>query len=522
LRLSRTFWILAAILALALFVRLLGIYARPLWYDEAFSILFARTGLQSMLAGTLGAGTGSAAEEHPLLYYLLLWCWMRLFGFGLASARSLSILFGLATIWLVYRFSSDLFGESPPAGRVNSLAPPVALFSAALVALAPFQVHYAQEIRMYAQLAALVVACAWTLWRGMHSRSWGWWGAFAILAALAQYTHSLAAIYLFVLALTPVLARRRRDVIAVALAGLAALLLYLPWMVHLPEQIGKLQGDYWIAPPGAARLFSALLSYVTNLPVPQGWLPAALFITLLVLLLAGWQTVRFWLQIRSSSPDGSAHRAELRRGAWLAYLAFAPLVLLFLVSQLQPVFVERALLPAGVFFWMWVAWALLRTGLPRPVTWTAAIILVITFGLGLVQHITYRGFPYAPYMQMAEWLQAEAQPQDVILHSNKLTMLPLHYYAADLPQRYLADPPGSGSDTLSGYTQQILGVHAEETIERAVGSSGKVWLVIFEQAIQEYLDAGASNHPHLDWLERNFRQVQSMSWGDARIILYSR
>jgi hypothetical protein len=206
----------------------------------------------------------------------------------------------------------------------------------------------------------------------------------------------------------------------------------------------------------------------------------------------------------------------------LAYLAFAPLILLYLVSQLQPVFVERALLPAGVFFWMWAAWALLRTGLPHPVYFTAAIILVITFGLGLVQHITYRGFPYAPYPQMADWLQSEAQPQDVILHSNKLTMLPLHYYAADLPQRYVADSPGSGADTLSEDTQQILGVHGDATIEAAVGSAGRVWLVIFDQAVQEYLDAGASNHPHLDWLERNFRLAQSKSWGDARVILYTR
>jgi hypothetical protein len=114
------------------------------------------------------------------------------------------------------------------------------------------------------------------------------------------------------------------------------------------------------------------------------------------------------------------------------------------------------------------------------------------------------------------------QPQDVILHSNKLTMLPVHYYAADLPQRYVADPPGSGSDTLSKDTQQILGVHADATIEEAVGSAERVWLVIFDQAIQEYLDAQATNHPHLDWLEQNFRQAQSKSWGDARVILFTR
>lgn len=40
---------------------------------------------------------------------------------------------------------------------------------------------------------------------------------------------------------------------------------------------------------------------------------------------------------------------------WLFYLSFAPPLLLFLVSQWVPVYIERALLPSGVVFCIWLA-----------------------------------------------------------------------------------------------------------------------------------------------------------------------
>ncbi|MBK9209441.1 MAG: hypothetical protein IPL71_14510 [Anaerolineales bacterium] len=65
------------ILALALIIRLAGIASRPIWYDEAFSILLAEQGPTAILNGTLAADAdSSAAEEHPPAYYFMLWGWI--------------------------------------------------------------------------------------------------------------------------------------------------------------------------------------------------------------------------------------------------------------------------------------------------------------------------------------------------------------------------------------------------------------------------------------------------------------
>lgn len=68
------------ILLIALLVRLIGIVTRPIWYDEAFSILFSEKGLGQMLYGTLAPTGAGSADIHPLGYYTLLWGWMKLLG----------------------------------------------------------------------------------------------------------------------------------------------------------------------------------------------------------------------------------------------------------------------------------------------------------------------------------------------------------------------------------------------------------------------------------------------------------
>ena len=499
---SRLDWAFSLVLFLALGVRLLGIASRPLWYDEAFSALFAEKGPQTMLVGTFGPGgegsSGVAAEEHPLLYYMLLWSWIRVWGDEPYALRELSILAGLGVVILSYCLSRALFEERD--------AIPLAL----LVGLSPFQVHYSQEVRMYGLLAMWLGLATWAFWKGIHRNRKGWWVVFSVSAALAMYTHSLAAVYLFPLALTPVLMRNWQAVKNTLLAGFGAILLYIPWLMRLPAQVAKVEGSYWIQRPGAERLVTTLLSFITNLPIPDSWLPFALFASLLTLTLAAWQTFRAW---RKGMP-------EWRRGVWLAYLAFAPVILLFLLSQWQPVFVERALLPSGVVFLLWIGWALIRTGLPRVLQGVAFGLLLVGMGMGLYQHLYYQSFPYAPYASLDEALEKGLQPGDVIVHSNKLSLLPAVYYDRGLPQTFVADPSGSGSDTLGVPTQQALGLLAAPDIQHAVGDASRVWFVIFSRAQDEYQALGEQDHPHLEWLDAHYRRVGIEQWNDLQVYIF--
>ena len=153
-RKHRDFLTVCALLLVAFLLRLPALEARPLWYDEAFSVLFAKTGLRAMIRGTLGVSSGAAADVHPLFYYTLLSTWMRLFGSGVMTVRMLSVVISLLTLVVVWKMMHEMFGYE------------AALFSGVLFALSPFQIQYGQEARMYGLMNLWILLCAWLAWRG--------------------------------------------------------------------------------------------------------------------------------------------------------------------------------------------------------------------------------------------------------------------------------------------------------------------------------------------------------------------
>ena len=205
----------------------------------------------------------------------------------------------------------------------------------------------------------------------------------------------------------------------------------------------------------------------------------------------------------------------------MAYLTLAPPILLFLVSQWLPVYIERVLLPSGVTLMIWLGWVLTTTHMPKMFRYAILVMFMFCAGLGIHQHLTYQGFPYAPYEELGGKLNNDISPEDVIVHSNKLTILPMIYYYPNLPQDFIADPPGSGSDTLAVPTQEALGLIALPSIDAAVGDAPQVWFVIFQKAINEYQESGFETHPHLTWLDTHYHREGVEIWGDLLLFRYT-
>lgn len=489
------------LLAVATVVRVIGIGTGPVDYDNAFSILFAEKGPIAMLAGTIQPGARLAPDIHPLAYYVTLWGWMNVFGESLPSVRMLSVLFGIGIVIFAYLLLKAMFDD-----------PQLVFWGTLGIALSPFEVHYSQEIRMYALMAFAQSIATYALWQGLHSEQRRWWVLFAVCAALAQYTQNLAVFYLAPLALTPVLMKKWDKIKMVVLASLLALLLYLPWLLNLPSQLAKIQHSYWVSPPTIRTVFTTLLSFVTNLPVDTAWIPLAMSTSLAVVALVAYQT---FLAIKN-------RQADLRRGLWLAYLAFVPGLLMFAVSLFTPVYIERALLCSAVMFWLWTAWALTKTGLPSFMSILSLVLLAGAIGLGLIMNLTYTDFPYGPYESLDASLNVRVQSGDLVLHSNKLTIIPAIYFDRSLKQTYITDPPGSPADTLAPATQKVLGLQPATSIETATAHSKKVWFIIFQQSIDEATAAGLSTHPDILWLDEHFQREGAENWGSLRLYVYNR
>ena len=491
---------IAIIFTVGFFFRMLQINHRPLWYDEAFAVLFAEKGPSAMINGTLSTSSGVSADVHPLGYYSVLWIWMKVFGEKPLALRGLSVIFGMLTLVVIYLLCKSMYKEK--LAQLLTLG----------VAISPFHIHFSQEIRMYSLMAFFLILSTWSLWQAIQTRRTKWWIIFSLASALAQYSHNLALFYLIPLAFTPFIFRKWQTIKPMLLSILGSILIYTPWLVNLPGQFGKVIQSYWITRPSVDRLVTTLLTYVTNLPIAPVWMPVALFVTFFILFISIWQTIR---AIR-------AHHETAVIGSWLAYLAFSPAILLFLFSQWKPVYIERGLLPSGIMFILWAGWAVFETILHTPIRWFVVGLFITGAILGIYQHITYRGFPYAEFEQIDRSIKLRSSTNDLILHSNKLSMLPAYYYDRNLAQFYLADPPGSGADTLSPATQQVLGLLASPSLDQVVNNADRVWFIIYKQAILEYKQTGAHNHPHIEWLDTHYHLDHVESWDDLLIYLYTR
>jgi len=490
---------LLLILALALLIRLVGISDRPIWYDEAFSILFSEKGISAMLYGTLQKVGNGTSDIHPLGYYTLLWGWMKIFGQSVVAGRLISVIISFTCLILIYFIASYLFSEK------------TALVSILLTSILPFQVHFAQEIRMYSLLTFSLLLATFAFLAG-RNKNWWWWIIFGISSGMAQYTHNLAVIYLIPLAFTPFLQRDVKNIKAVCFASAFAIIIYLPWLVHLPAQFSKVNEFYWVERPGLDKVFTLFLFYLPHLPLPNQYVLPALLISTITVFFAAYQNI---LAIKKKMPGH-------KRGIWLAYLAFMPPLFLWLISQFVPVYIERALLPSHAIFCIWLAWAFTQTKLPRPIQLFTFVLILLSAGIGFYQHLTYKGFPYGPFAEINQSIQTRLQAGDTIIHANKNTRLPSAYYNPVMSQEYIADPQGSNTDTLAFATQKTLNLIAQPSIERAASNAERVWLIVFQRHIDRYIELGYENHPYLIDLQHNFTLERVEEWDDVRVYLFTR
>ncbi len=194
----------------------------PLWLDEALSVNIAALPFSDMVAALRHDG-------HPLLYYLLLGWWIDLFGNSDLAVRSLSGIFSIGAVPVIWALGRRIDRRTGQVALVLALS-------------SPFLLRYGTETRMYA-LLVLLVALGWlAVLRAMESPTTGRLIAVALVAAALVYTHywSFWLIGAVVLMLLWCMIRDARlsfaakRVLAAILVGSATL---VPWIGVLYDQV---------------------------------------------------------------------------------------------------------------------------------------------------------------------------------------------------------------------------------------------------------------------------------------------
>ncbi|MEO6680146.1 MAG: glycosyltransferase family 39 protein [Pseudomonas sp.] len=315
------FWL---ILVLAAAVRFYDLTAAAIWGDEGSSLLMSQYSLGDIWFH-------AAHDVHPPLYFMVLHGWIELFGDSIFAIRSLSALPGIAVValgfWLVRLVAN----------------PRAALLAGLLLALLPTAVRYSQEVRMYSLLGLWLLGATIALvYWVKHPRRTRYLAIYALLMAAGFYTHYFTTLcvivhwtYLLLLRLHPAHPVKLITRPAWWLSNVAIVALFLPWLpglIDLIQHMDELKANGDVGWESAVTLGS-LPTMVWDFLIQDDGdaLPWPIFVALPLLLLA----VIVVAVVRD--------RSLFRWSALLAIYALLPLLTVYGVSFISPVFIERYL-----------------------------------------------------------------------------------------------------------------------------------------------------------------------------------
>lgn len=219
--LNSAFKVLVVILlAVGIFFRFAALTERPYWHDETYTLLRASGHTISELTTQVFDGrvidraellkfqqivpektwldmirSLMVEEPHRMpLYYAIARIWMEWLGSDLSAMRSLSVVTSLFVFPALYWLCIELF-----------IQPLTAWIAIMLMAVSPFHVYYAQEVREYSLWTVIILVMSAALLRAIRVQTKTAWSMYSLSIVSALYTLVLSipliiahAIYIFI------------------------------------------------------------------------------------------------------------------------------------------------------------------------------------------------------------------------------------------------------------------------------------------------------------------------------------
>ncbi|TPG76692.1 hypothetical protein EAH78_16145 [Pseudomonas arsenicoxydans] len=454
--------LMALVFLVSVWVRLHALGGTSIWSDEAFTLILSSYSPSQIIFHT-------AQDVHPPLYYLALHAWMMVFGNGVFSARSLSVVAGCLTVmmgmWWLLLISTKR----------------AAILGGVMLALLPMAVRYSQEIRMYSLFALFMMGATVALvyWvNGVHRKPAI--VVYTLLMAAGLYTHYFAAVcmashWVYLLILMFWRDTRYKYFFAVDwwLANLAIVCIFIAWVPSLLHQL-KFSGFNWVAMPGIHAVVSAVwvfLNYTDGLMF-AAWAYYSLPVVFVVM--------SFVVVAQDKSKKGSS--------ALLVIYTWFPLLLIVVVSFFYPLFVDRYFIFAAMGLPMVLAIAL-DNFMVRKVSGCYLVFLLIVIlevvGVGNVYRRGHAVYDEVNRMDvLSAYLNEYAGSDDGVLVTNGFLYFPFVYYNSTTIAPKLYTPPkrDGTSGRPEGYQIWTLVQNEADNIymdnfECMNSKSGRIWVL---------------------------------------------
>lgn len=283
-------------------------------------------------------------DTHPFLYYLALHFWQDLFGMSALSGRTLSAIFSIFGIFVMFLVGTRLFDDR------------VGLLAALLMATSTFHIHHGRITRMYS-LYSLLTLLSWYWFIRLQEQRGGWVSLGYLLSSVfLLYTHTYALLVIVAQNIYVALSSDRNKIdnkhwvfLQLVIGALIA-----PWLLVLLTRILQISSAVqssvigWIPMPTSNVITETLVKFIgfpSHYPI-LGGTPLTYNVTAVLMFIYVGGLI---MSLISYGSDSEFSLTDTRKTGQLALLLFVPSVIPLIVSYLiLPVYWARFTIPSSL------------------------------------------------------------------------------------------------------------------------------------------------------------------------------
>ena len=361
-----------AIIIIGIIFIAIPVFHQNLWFDESYSVAISNHSYSEIW--TIGGN-----DVHPVLYYWILHTLNLIFGCHILIYRLFSVLC-LSLLGIIgYTHIRKDFGEK--AG----------IFFSTFVFFLPVNVVYAGEIRMYSLVMLLVTLMsiyAYRIFKKNEQKQIKNWIIFGIMSLASAYTHyyglmiaGLENVALFIIFLLEAIKEKKftYNLKAFIISAVPQIVLYIPWIVSLLNQMDGVSKGFWINIHFPGTLYELLVfPFTGNLEDTYYVLaPLAIIFSLLI-----WGYMIYIYIVNKKDKELNPYKCSER--FWLMIVLAACIVS---VAMHRPIIYARYLLCVGGLFVFFISGTMAIKGKEKIniVVITTSIILSIMALCTLIQ-----------------------------------------------------------------------------------------------------------------------------------------
>ena len=462
---KKTKYLHIALIILGIIFITIPVFHNNLWFDESYSVGMANKSFIDIWQ--IGSN-----DVHPILYYWILHLIYIIFGSNIYLYRIASMI-PIAILGILgYTHIKKDYGEKEGI-----------LFSFFTFFL-PIASVYSGEIRMYTWEMLFVTIMAIYAYRIYKKSSTKNWIIFAIFSLASAYTHYYALatagiinLLLFIYLLKNAIKQKSytKELKSFTISAIVQIILYIPWLYSLLNQITGVSKGYWISAPSAKLLLQIFcFQFTGNLDimfVPQ-WTSVALGIILLIYCI-----------YCAIANKGEKTAGRLAIGVYLIVF-----VAMYIISLKTPILYARYFLNLTGLFIFFMAFFIAKDKNKL----LTIMICLITLAVAILVNLNVSKMNYAENNKVPlEYVKQDLQQGDMILFGNRGSGFTISMQLVDVPNCFYDYENWNVEPAYKAFGKEMIYTNNIEILENY---KGRIWIVnsddysIYEEFKEKYGD----------------------------------